>query len=218
MSDGNTTGKRLLLISNSTLHGSAYLDHAEAELRDVLGKTRRVLFVPFALHDRAAYAAQAQARFGAMGYALHSLHEATDPTAAVDWVAAAAEVEADRAAAAVPAAAGWRRATEPARGSTSYCHRPWRALSPERATVDKQWPRLAWQTLPNSSRRIRCKSWASCAAETALTFPSRAHAVVHVIGTDALFLAWRLRRSAAAGGSRKYGARNQRRLPCSSCR
>jgi len=84
MSDGKATGKRLLLISNSTLHGSGYLDHAEAELRDVLGKTRRVLFVPFALHDRAAYAAQARARFEAMGYALHSLHEATDPTAAVD--------------------------------------------------------------------------------------------------------------------------------------
>jgi len=84
MSDANATGKRLLLISNSTLHGSGYLDHAEAELRDVLGKTRRVLFVPFALHDRAAYAAQARARFEAMGYALHSLHEATDPTAALD--------------------------------------------------------------------------------------------------------------------------------------
>ena len=84
MSDGNATGKRLLLISNSTLHGSAYLDHAEAELRDVLGKTRRVLFVPFALHDRAAYAAQARTRFEAMGYALDSLHEAADPTSAVD--------------------------------------------------------------------------------------------------------------------------------------
>jgi dipeptidase E len=84
MSDSKATAKRLLLISNSTLHGSGYLDHAEAELRDVLGNTRRVLFVPFALHDRAAYAAQARARFEAMGYALDSLHEATDPTAAVD--------------------------------------------------------------------------------------------------------------------------------------
>ena len=84
MSDSEATGKRLLLISNSTLHGSGYLDHAEAELRDVLGNTPRVLFVPFALHDRAAYAAQARARFEAMGYPLDSLHEATDPTAAVD--------------------------------------------------------------------------------------------------------------------------------------
>jgi len=84
MSDPTATGKRLLLISNSTLHGGGYLDHAEAELRAVLGKTSRVLFVPFALHDRAAYAAQARARFEAMGYPLDSLHEASDAKTAVD--------------------------------------------------------------------------------------------------------------------------------------
>jgi hypothetical protein len=27
--------RRLLLISNSTLHGSGYLDHAEKEIRDL---------------------------------------------------------------------------------------------------------------------------------------------------------------------------------------
>src|SRR6185312_6138622 len=84
MAETAFTKQRLLLISNSTLHGSGYLDHAEAELRDVLGQTRRVLFVPFALHDRAAYAAQARARFEAMGYTLNSLHEATDLKVAVD--------------------------------------------------------------------------------------------------------------------------------------
>src|SRR6185312_4014773 len=84
MAETAFTKKRLLLISNSTLHGSGYLDHAEAELREVLGETKRVLFVPFALYDRAGYAAQAQARFEAMGYALNSLHEATDAKAAVD--------------------------------------------------------------------------------------------------------------------------------------
>ena len=45
-------GSRVLLISNSTLHGGGYLDHAEAEIRDFLGDARRVLFVPFALYDR----------------------------------------------------------------------------------------------------------------------------------------------------------------------
>jgi dipeptidase E len=84
MSESHATRKRLLLISNSTLHGSGYLDHAEQELRDVLGETRRVLFVPFALHDRAQYSAQARARFEAMGYELNSLHEAADPKTAVD--------------------------------------------------------------------------------------------------------------------------------------
>ena len=46
--------KRLVLISNSTLYGSSYLDHAEQEIRDLLGTVRHVLFVPFALHDRDA--------------------------------------------------------------------------------------------------------------------------------------------------------------------
>ena len=75
--------KRLLLISNSTLHGSGYLDHAEQEIRDVLGAKKGVLFVPFALHDRDEYAAQARKRFAAMGYALNSIHEAPDPKAAI---------------------------------------------------------------------------------------------------------------------------------------
>ena len=70
MSEIQNQAERLLLISNSTLHGSGYLDHAEQEIRDVLGSAKRVLFVPFALHDRDAYAAQARKRFEAMGYDL----------------------------------------------------------------------------------------------------------------------------------------------------
>ena len=67
--------ERLLLISNSTLHGSGYLDHAEGEIRDFLGNVRKVLFVPFALFDRDDYAAKARERFAAMGYGLTSIHE-----------------------------------------------------------------------------------------------------------------------------------------------
>jgi dipeptidase E len=67
--------KRLLLISNSTLHGSGFLDHAEAEVRDFLGAIERVLFVPFALHDRDGYADKARARFALMGYAVESIHK-----------------------------------------------------------------------------------------------------------------------------------------------
>ena len=74
---------RLLLISNSTLHGSGYLDHAETEIRDFLGAVKRVLFVPFALHDRDEYAANAQQRFARMGYELSSVHTAADPRKAV---------------------------------------------------------------------------------------------------------------------------------------
>jgi dipeptidase E len=75
---------RLLLVSNSTLHGSGYLDHCAAQIEDFLGEgVRRVLFVPFALRDRDGYATQARARFTAMGYELDSLHDAADPRAAV---------------------------------------------------------------------------------------------------------------------------------------
>ena len=66
---------RILLISNSTLFGSGYLDHAEAEIRDFLGDVKRVLFVPFALNDRDAYAASARERFKRMGYELTSVHD-----------------------------------------------------------------------------------------------------------------------------------------------
>ncbi len=75
--------KRLLLISNSTLHGHGYLDHAAAEIQDFLGSTRRVLFVPYALHDRDAYSTQARQRFAALGYQLESIDDATDPRQAV---------------------------------------------------------------------------------------------------------------------------------------
>lgn len=74
---------RLLLLSNSTQHGRDYLEHAEAEVRAHLGGARRLLFVPFALHDRAAYTAKVAARFRQWGIAVEGLHDARDPVAAV---------------------------------------------------------------------------------------------------------------------------------------
>ncbi len=73
----------ILLISTSTLHGGSYLDYVEPYVRDTLGSARTVLFVPYALADRDAYAAKARARFEAMGYGLTSLHAAPDPRRAV---------------------------------------------------------------------------------------------------------------------------------------
>ena len=78
------TNKRVLLISNSTLYGSGYLDHAAAEIRDFLGDLKRVLFVPFALYDRDAYAATAKDRFNRLGYDLTSIHNAPNPVKAVN--------------------------------------------------------------------------------------------------------------------------------------
>ena len=79
-----TNGKRVLLISNSTLYGSGYLDHAESEIRSFLGTVGRVLFVPFALYDRDAYTSMARARFQKIGYALESIHQAADAQQAVN--------------------------------------------------------------------------------------------------------------------------------------
>lgn len=76
--------KRLLLISNSTLFGSGYLEHAETEICDFLATAKRVLFIPFALANRDAYAEQARARFAKIGYALDSLHQAPDKVQAVN--------------------------------------------------------------------------------------------------------------------------------------
>ncbi len=76
--------KRLLLISNSTLHGSGYLDHAESEIRAFLdrgGGGKRVLFFPYALKDRDGYAARARARLGAIGCVLESMHDAEEAAA-----------------------------------------------------------------------------------------------------------------------------------------
>jgi dipeptidase E len=80
----NDKTKHVLLISNSTLYGSGYLDHAETEIRNFLGETKRVLFVPYALFDHDKYAATAQQRFQKMGYELTSIHTANDPIAAVN--------------------------------------------------------------------------------------------------------------------------------------
>jgi dipeptidase E len=71
--------KRLLLISNSTQYGRGYLDHAEEEIRSLLGGVKRVLFVPYALKDLDGYAETARARFEKMGYALESINRAPDP-------------------------------------------------------------------------------------------------------------------------------------------
>ena len=65
--------RNLLLLSNSTNHGQGYLDHAMAEVRGLVGGAKQLLFVPFALHDRAAYAEKARIRFAAEGIEVDAL-------------------------------------------------------------------------------------------------------------------------------------------------
>jgi dipeptidase E len=76
--------RKLLLISNSTVHGGGYLDHAEEEIRNLVGSGRRVVFVPYALSDRRDYAEKAQGRFHAMGLSLTSIHDVSNMTRAVE--------------------------------------------------------------------------------------------------------------------------------------
>ena len=70
---------RLLLISNSTLHGGGYLDHCAGAIASFLAPpAARVLFVPYAAFDRDGYAAKARRRFEQMGFELASVHDAPE--------------------------------------------------------------------------------------------------------------------------------------------
>ena len=75
--------RRILLLSTSTLFGGGYLEYAEDEVRNFLANIKRILFVPFALHDHAAYAAHARRHFAQLGFTIESLHEAQDKQQAV---------------------------------------------------------------------------------------------------------------------------------------
>jgi dipeptidase E len=66
-------GRRLLLISNSTNHGEGYLDHVLREIDAFLGPARRLVFVPFALKDRAGYGAKVRDRLAAIGVEVATL-------------------------------------------------------------------------------------------------------------------------------------------------
>ena len=76
---------RLLLISNSTRFGERYLDHCANAMTSLFGSSiQRVLFVPFALHDRDGYTANVRARLALMGYQVDSVHDASQPVDAVE--------------------------------------------------------------------------------------------------------------------------------------
>jgi dipeptidase E len=61
------------------MHGLGYLEHCVGEIRDILGTAKRVVFVPFALHDRDGYTARAREAFDRMGYEVDSVHDNRDP-------------------------------------------------------------------------------------------------------------------------------------------
>lgn len=78
--------RRLLLLSSSRDADGIYLTHAAPAIRELFGDSvARALFVPYAAvtFSHAHYLERASVPFAAMGYALHSIADATDPVDAV---------------------------------------------------------------------------------------------------------------------------------------
>ncbi|KPK85836.1 MAG: peptidase [Bacteroides sp. SM23_62_1] len=77
---------RLLLISNSTNAGEAYLDHPKQHIKNFLGNTpRTALFIPYAgvtisFND---YENRVKERFNEIGHHIQSIHHFKDPVVAV---------------------------------------------------------------------------------------------------------------------------------------
>ncbi len=78
---------RLLLISNSTNAGEAYLDYPKHNIKEFLGKKRvKALFIPYAAvtfsYDE--YETRVKNRFNEVGHDIVSIHRFTDPVRAVE--------------------------------------------------------------------------------------------------------------------------------------
>lgn len=77
---------RLLLISNSTNAGEAYLEHPLDQIKSFLGSTTvKALFVPYAgvTISFDEYTTRVRKRFWEIGHEINSVHEVDDPVQAV---------------------------------------------------------------------------------------------------------------------------------------
>jgi dipeptidase E len=72
----------LLLLSNSTNHGSEMFSHATDAFIDVVAGAT-VTFIPYALADWDDYASRVSAAFGAMGITVVSAHQSARPAQAI---------------------------------------------------------------------------------------------------------------------------------------
>lgn len=80
------TEMRLLLISNSTNAGEAYLDYPKNNIREFLGhKSIQALFIPYAAvtFSYDVYEEKVRARFQEVGHDVVSIHHFSDPVKAV---------------------------------------------------------------------------------------------------------------------------------------
>lgn len=69
---------QLLLISSSVVHGYGFLDHSEADIRQLLSGVRSVAFVPFAQHNHDAYTQRVRERLGAMSFEVTQVRKRAD--------------------------------------------------------------------------------------------------------------------------------------------
>ncbi len=78
---------KLLLISNSTMPGEAYLDYPKKEIRRFLGEKKiRCLFIPYAAVTFSFddYESKVEERFIEIGHSIISIHHFPDPLKAVE--------------------------------------------------------------------------------------------------------------------------------------
>jgi dipeptidase E len=77
--------RNLLLLSNSTLHPTGYLEYAQDIICEFLrsANVKQVLFVPYALRDQDGYGNKVKSTLTPWGFKVSSIHEAEDPKLAV---------------------------------------------------------------------------------------------------------------------------------------
>jgi dipeptidase E len=76
----------LLLLSNSSIHGRGYLEHALSTIHEFLGSRTTVHFAPYALEDHDAYTQKVRDALSEIGVDVTGLHTSTDPRAALGEV------------------------------------------------------------------------------------------------------------------------------------
>lgn len=79
--------KKLLLISNSTLHGGSYLDHCSDEIEKLLKNKDSIIFIPYARPggiSHSAYTKIARKRFEKIGKTIKGIHEFESPKKAIE--------------------------------------------------------------------------------------------------------------------------------------
>ena len=76
----------LLLLSNSTLPGKAWMEHALPTIAGQLNGRRSAVFIPFAGVTQTwdDYTAKTAAVFGPMGVAVTGIHSVADPISAIE--------------------------------------------------------------------------------------------------------------------------------------